>query len=253
MNYHLANQEFPLNGQVALVTGAARRTGRFMALGLAKVGADVIIHYQNSGEDAERLMGEIQQLGRQAWCFKADLTDRDAIAAMTEEIVAKVGRLNILINNVGNYPQQSLSNTDIGDIQLLFNSNFFAAIELVQKLTSLLAVNTESHIINIGTAGVEHHLVNKNAPVYQITKNALFDATRIFAAELGSLGVRVNMLSPGQLFNSVDLPANVDKVIALQRTAEEDDIMAALMYLLRENSYSTGINVDVSGGYRQHF
>ena len=247
------SEYLPLLGQVALVTGGARRTGRFIATGLAKAGADIIIHYYHSQQQAESLAAEIRRLDRNAWCLNADLTDHSAVLAMVNQLKDEIGRLNILINNVGNYPQRPLLETSPKDIKQLFDCNFLAPIILVQELASLLTVNSESHVINMGASGVEHHLVNKKAPAYQITKNALFDATKILANELGSQGVRVNMLSPGQLFNSVDLPDNIEQAIPLRRTAMEADVMAALLYLLRPDSYSTGTNVEVGGGYRQQF
>lgn len=240
-----------LKGKVILITGAARRTGRALALGLAEAGADIIIHYRSSEKEANSLKKEIEAKGGRAQYIAADLSLMDEVIGFCAVIKAKLKRLDVIINNVGNYPKKPLLDTSIYEFQQLLRINLMAPMVLAQQLSPLLASSKEAHIINLGSAGVEYALVNAKAPAYQITKQALLQLTRVLASELGGQGIRVNMVSPGHLDNSVDMSADTVADAPLGRVGTLDDLLAAVLYLLRPDSYSTGTNLEVTGGYRQ--
>ncbi len=93
----------PLEGQVALVTGAAKRMGRSIALRLAADGADVVVNYWSSKAEAESLVREIESSGRRARSIRADVSRRAEVGHLFAEAVAKFGRLDILVNNAGTF------------------------------------------------------------------------------------------------------------------------------------------------------
>src|SRR5580704_12297243 len=100
-----------LLNQVALVTGSGKRLGREVALGLAQRGADVVIHYRSSADDALKVVGEIEKLGRRSIALQADLDDVSQIRAMFEKIVAQLGRLDILVNSAASFVQTEFART----------------------------------------------------------------------------------------------------------------------------------------------
>ena len=114
-----------------------------------------------------------------------------------------------------------------------------------------LAASGIGHVINLGYAGVEHLVANTRAMAYQISKAGLLVLTRSLAQALGPDGIRVNMVSPGHIDNSVDLPADIHSHVPLGRPARIDDIAGALLFLLSPaGGYITGANIEVAGGYR---
>ncbi len=239
-----------LSGQVALVTGAAVRTGRAIALGLAGEGANIFIHYNRNHQQALQLADEIRAMGCQAWVGSADFCDAAAVNALADQLINEVGRLDLLVNNVGNYPVKSPLECSPDEMREVFEANLIAPFALIQQLMPLLQQSASAQVVNLGYAGVELITANTKVMAYQMSKTALLVMTKTLAKELGPLGVRVNMVSPGQLENSVDLPPNIADRVPLQRAGRTQDIVDAIVYLSKKESYITGINLEVAGGYR---
>ncbi len=240
-----------LAGRVVLVTGAAKRTGRGLALALARAGADVVVHYGQSRQDAENVVAEITALGRHGWAIRADL----AVPGQAEELIAaaltQARRLDVLVNNVGNYPLGDPLGLSPDEFRATLETNLTAPYALIRAALPALAASGAGHVINLGYAGVEHLVANTRAMAYQISKGGLLVLTRSLAQALGPQGVRVNMVSPGHIDNSVDLPADIASHVPLGRPARIDDIAGAVLFLLSPaGAYITGANIEVAGGYR---
>lgn len=235
----------------ALITGAALRTGREIALGLAHRGMNIVIHYNQSKEQADQLQKEIEQLGVEAIRIHADLSIESDIYQLGEQLSQQISGLQLLINNVGNYPRQRLLDSSYSEFQRLLQTNVQAPLAIIQTLDHLLV--ERSLIINMGCAGVEHNLANLQAPAYQLSKAALLNMTKVLALELASKKIRVNMISPGHLTNSIDLPNDIDELIPLGRAGTVDDILATIDYLLVDDNAVTGTNIDIGGGFRLYF
>ncbi|HGY91454.1 MAG TPA: SDR family oxidoreductase [Planctomycetes bacterium] len=241
--------ERDLHGRVALVTGGARRLGRELVLALAAAGADVVIHYRFSGHEAVDLADRVRQQGREVWLASADLGSDSGVTELLRALHAGPGRLDILVNNVGNYPLGPLTDADAAQFRSLLETNLIAPDSLIRGSLSLFP-ERGGHVINLGYAGLESSRVQANAVHYQVTKTGLLLLTRAWAAELAHRGIRVNMISPGQLENSVDLPADPARAIPLGRPGRLGEVAEVLLFLLGEDSYLTGINIDVAGGWR---
>ncbi len=238
-----------LTGQVALVTGAAKRLGRHLAFALAGAGADVVVHYHTSKSEAETVAAAIRGMGRRAWCVSADFLREDSIDGMMATIRRETDRLSIVVNNVGNYLVKPIEETSEREWRDLLEANLVAPITIIRRAIELFPP-TGGAVINLGYAGVTHLATSMRAPAYQATKLALCLATKAFAKSLAPRNIRVNMISPGQLENSVDLPPDPAHVIPLRRPGTLDDIAKAALFLLDPSSYVTGVNLDVAGGYR---
>lgn len=240
-----------LSGRVALVTGAARRTGRGLALALARAGADVVVHYGQSRLDAESAVAEIAALGRRGFAISADLAMPGQAEALIEASLTQAGRLDVLVNNVGNYPLGDPLGLSPDAFRATLETNLTAPYALIRAALPALVASGAGQVINLGYAGVEHMIANTRAMAYQISKAGLLVLTRSLAQALGPQGVRVNMVSPGHIDNSVDLPADIESHVPLARPARIDDIAGALLFLLSPaGAYITGANIEVAGGYR---
>ncbi|HEY0674871.1 MAG TPA: SDR family oxidoreductase [Immundisolibacter sp.] len=240
-----------LAGRVALVTGAARRTGRGLALALARAGADVVVQYGRSRQEAESAVAEIIALGRRGFAVSADLAVPGQAEALIETALACAGRLDVLVNNVGNYPLGDPLGLAPDEFRATLETNLTAPYALIRAALPALLASGTGQVINLGYAGVEHPVANTRAMAYQISKAGLLVLTRSLAQALGPRGVRVNMVSPGHIDNSVDLPADIASHVPLGRPARIDDIAGALLFLLSPaGAYITGANIEVAGGYR---
>ena len=236
---------------VAVVSGGARRLGRQLCLTLATRGFDVIILYRESHRDARSLEQEIAalRLGGSTRSLSVDVSDKSQVETLFNDIACTEGRLDLLINNVGNYNPQHVTQLDPMVWDATLSANLSSAYYCCYHALKLMSAG--SNIINIGMAGLEGARADVNGTDYFVSKSGLLVLTRSLAAAYGEQQIRVNMVSPGQLDNSIDLPPP-DKIgawVPLGRAGSLKDISQAVEYLL-ESNYVTGVNIDVSGGYR---
>ena len=234
---------------VAVVTGGARRLGRQLCTSLAACGYDLVIVYRSSDAEAESLRQELAASGYRARALKADVSINRSVAGAFAEIAQREGRVDLLINNVGNYNPQdvTLLDPDVWDATIAANlSGAYYCIFHALKL-----MPDGGNIINIGMAGLEGIRANRRGTDYYVSKTGLLVLTRAIAAGYAARRIRCNMVSPGQLDNSVDLPPadEIERWVPLGRSGSLDDIAQAVRYLL-EATYVTGVNIDVAGGYR---
>jgi NAD(P)-dependent dehydrogenase (short-subunit alcohol dehydrogenase family) len=232
---------------VALVTGAAKRLGRHLASRLADKGFHVLVNYRNSQREADTLVSEIQGLGGSARATRADISDKTMVADMFGELTSNEGRLDLLINNVGNYSPGPVRELSPDRWDECIGANLSGAYYCCYEAFALLEASG-GQIINIGYAGLEQNLGTPGAVGYQVSKMGLLSLTRSLALALAP-AVRVNMVSPGQLEDSIDLPINLAASIPLARAGRHQDVASAVDFLLGA-SYVTGHNLDVAGGYR---
>ena len=225
---------------VALVTGGARRLGRHLSTALAARGFDVVILYRSSGAEAQSLVEEIRSTGRGA---------RARVAEVFAELVRTEGRLDLLVNNVGNYDPRHLDELDPERWDATLAANLSGAFYCCHHGLALMSEGAQ--IINIGMTGLDGHRAEVHATDYYVSKSGLLVLTRSLAAAYGPRGVRVNMVSPGHLDNSIDLPppGEIGRAVPLGRPGRLEEIADAVLYLL-DAEYVTGANLEVSGGYR---
>jgi NAD(P)-dependent dehydrogenase (short-subunit alcohol dehydrogenase family) len=234
---------------VAVVTGGARRLGRHLCLTLAARGYDVVILYRSSEEEARALVQEIAATGRRARARAVDVSVESEVAAAFSEIARAEGRVDLLLNNVGNYNPQDVTRLTPAVWDATLATNLSGAYYCCFHALALMPAG--GNIINIGMAGLEGIRANTRGADYYVSKTGLLSLTRSLAVGYASRSIRVNMVSPGQLDNSVDLPSpdEIGLTVPLGRTGELRDVAQAVEYLL-EATYVTGANIDVAGGYR---
>lgn len=241
-----ARQGESLNGQVALVTGAAKRLGRAVALQLAEEGADVVVHYRSSQAEAQEAVGEIEKLGRRAIAIAADLSKVVEIKRLVDEAGKHFGRLDVLVNSAANFlPASVISTTEeIWDASL--DTNLRAPFFCAQAAAPLLR-RTRGVIINLADTG---GLLGWTGYIpHSISKAGVVMLTRILAKALAP-EVRVNAIAPGTIAMAGDPPeweADFVTMAPLRRTGTPSDIRETVLFLVR-SKFITGQTLVVDGG-----
>lgn len=235
--------------RVAVVTGGARRLGRHLCEVLTRRGYRVVIVYRTSQQDAHALVQHLQEQGCAARAVQADISAQADVQRLFEDVAATEGHVDLLVNNVGNYNPQDVTQLDPSVWDATLAANLSGAYYCCYH--ALRMMPDGGQIISIGMAGLEGIRANRRGADYYVSKTGLLVITRALAAGYADRHIRVNMVSPGQLDNSIDLPPpdQIGREVPLARPGTMEDISQAVEYLL-DASYVTGVNIDVSGGYR---
>ena len=179
----------------ALVTGAARRIGRAIALELARNGHDVAIHYATSAEEAEALAGEIRRMGRRTALVRGDLAEEEAPLRIVLDAVRALGPLSVLVNNASLFEPDTLQTMTTAGWEAHMAVNLRAPAFLAQAFSGQKEPGAAGNIINI----IDQRVLKLNPLFfsYTISKSALWTATRTMAQALAPENIRVNAIAPG--------------------------------------------------------
>lgn len=236
----------PLLNQVALVTGSGKRLGREVALGLAERGADLVIHYRSSEDDARKVTGEIEKLGRRAITVPADLDQVSQIRALFDKVAAAFGRLDILVNSAASFVQTEFAATTEKMWASSLDTNLKAPFFCSQAAAPLLK-KTGGCIINFADVG---GILGWSGYIpHSISKAGVIMLTRCLAKELAP-EVRVNAIAPGTITLPDDAPeleASFIRQAPLKRSGRPVDIVGAVTYLATAK-FVTGQTLVVDGG-----
>jgi pteridine reductase len=247
----MANEmPMPLEGKTVLITGAARRVGAAIARRMHAAGANIALHYRNSGAAAEMLAGELQKVrSGSVQTFNANLLDLKEIAKLVEAAVESFGRLDILVNNASTFYQTPVGLITSESWDDLMGTNVRAPLFLSQAAAPALR-KTSGLIINM----VDIHALRplKRYAVYCTAKAALGMLTHSLARELAPY-VRVNGIAPGPVMWPEDAPdpALKEKIISqtlLQRQGTPEDVARTALFFATEAPYITGQILAVDGG-----
>ena len=239
-----------LEGRWALVTGAARRIGAVIAEALHQAGAGVIIHYFNSADSADALADRLNgERAGSAVTVQCDLRETSELDRMLTEVVARSGRLDVLINNASSFyptPPGSISDEQWHD---LIGTNLKAPLFLSQAALPHLR-KTKGTIVNIVDVHWQRPL--RNHAVYGAAKAGLAMLTRSLAKDLGP-DIRVNGVSPGAILwpeagLTERIRESIIQQIPLKRAGEPRDVAAAVLFLVRDAPYVNGQILAVDGG-----
>ena len=235
-----------LAGKAALVTGAAKRLGRHVALRLAKEGADVIVHYHSSGADAQAAVNEIKALGRRAVALQADLAKVPEIRRVVDEAGKQFGRLDVLINSAANFLPGSIISTTEEVWNASLDTNLKAGFFCAQAAAPLLR-RSKGVIVNFADAG---GLTGWPGFIpHSVSKAGVVMLTKVLAKALAP-EVRVNAIAPGTITMPGDRPeweADFVKLAPLRRTGTPEDVADAVSYLVHAE-FMTGHVLVVDGG-----
>lgn len=231
----------------ALVTGSARGIGRGIALGLARAGYDVAVHYRRSAEEAEQVRREAEMLGVRAVCLQADLADMRRAAALVEEAHSSLGSLDVLVNNVGNYVYKPLDELSLAEWEDMLASNLDATFAACRAALPLMRLAGRGRIVNIGYAGAQNLVARPNLVAYAIAKTGVVLLTKAIARAEAANGITANVVAPGVIENSATKPLGE---IPLGRVGRIEEVVAAVLFLVSPAAeYVTGQVLEVAGGW----
>ncbi|MBR3372075.1 MAG: SDR family oxidoreductase [Rhodobacteraceae bacterium] len=243
----------------ALVTGAARRLGREMALYLARRGHDVAIHYASSYNAARSVQDDIRAMGRNAVCVQADLLDEDALHRIVPDAVQALGTgaLNVLVNNASIFEEDCIANATRDSWDRHMMSNLRAPFVLTQAFAAQCPPALPDAQGEPVAQGLVVNMIDQKVRrltpqhmTYSIAKMGLWAFTRMAAQELGP-HIRVNAIGPGPTLQAADQPENAylhsRRTTVLERGANLSDITAALGFFVDAPAV-TGQLLCVDGG-----
>lgn len=236
-----------LAGSVALVTGAAKRIGRSVALRLASEGADVVVNYRSSKNEADEVVAQIRAIGRRAVAIRADVAKRADVTAMFAAVEKEFGGLDVLVNNAGIFfaaKFEELTEEQWGNI---LDTNLKSQYLCSQAAAPMLRRAGRGRIINFASLG--GLLAWPAYTHYCVSKAGVIMLTRCLARALGP-EITVNAIAPGTISFPGDAPELAEDFIRrapLQRTGTAKDIDDAVVFLA-QSAFLTGQVIVVDGG-----
>ena len=244
------NAKPPLDGKVALVTGAGRNIGRAIALALARDGARVAVNVRASRDEGEAVVGEIIAAGGDALLVQADVTQRAQVDAMIESICSRFGRLDILVNNAALRHEAAFSEMSYADWRSAFDVCVDGAFHCTQAAFALLCQSDAGAVINIGGLTANTGAANRANVVS--AKAALGGFTRALAHDFAPHNITVNCVSPGMIetARSAAKPAHhATHRPLLARRGRPDEVASAVVWLAGPGGrFTTGQTIHVNGG-----
>nr|AIA16932.1 short chain dehydrogenase [uncultured bacterium] len=236
-----------LHGRVALVTGGAHRLGRAITLALAQAGANVVVHYNRSAEQAQTVLHELEALGVQSAAVAGDLSHVAEVERVVDAAVARWDRLDVLVNNAGIWGSTPIGTVTEERWSELIDTNLRSAFFAAQRATPALRV-AGGVIINIADVGALRPW--RNHTPYLISKGGIITLTQALAKDLAPQ-VRANAVAPGAALLPDDwTPQQIARAtdhVPLQRAGRPEDVAQAVLYLAQAD-YVTGVVLPVDGG-----
>ena len=235
-----------LHHKTALVTGAAKRIGRSLALGLASAGADVAITYKGSKAEALATVEDLKQLNVRAMAVACDVRNLDSIQAAVAAVIEEFGRLDTLVNNAGTFETAALESISLAQWDKMFETNTRGPFLVAQAAYPHLRA-ASGRIINIGSLGGLHpwpthgHYCTSKAALHMLTRTM----AKAFAPEIS-----VNCVAPGMIVNGEVDPAyeHFAQKTPMERNGTPRDVAEAVLFFARGPHFITGQILAVDGG-----
>lgn len=244
-----------MDGKVAVVTGASRGIGAATARALAEAGCDLLVSARRADALAELAATLGADTGRRIEVVAADLNDVDNLTALAAGAGERLGRLDVVVNNVGGTTPRPLLDTSAGYLERAFHWNVTTAFALTKACVPLMLRGGGGAVVNISSS--MGHLSDRGFVGYGTAKGALDRLTELMAADL-SPRIRVNAVAPGAIETealgsvlSDEMKATMTSLTPLGRLGRAEDIAAAVVFLASDAaSYVTGKILQVDGGLR---
>lgn len=242
----------PLAGQVAIVVGGSRRTGRETAIGLAEDGAHVIVTAQSSKGEIDDVVAVIKAAGGSAEAVLMNVADEASVQSVFDKIKAEHGRLDILINNAAIRKMSPFLETTLADWRTIMATNLDGVFLCCREALKLMVAGGRGGaIVNLG--GVTGHIGAKKRAHVAASKAAIVGLTKSLALEFAADGITVNCVAPGKIGgerakSAGESPLSADTV-PLRREGDVTESAAAIRFLCQpEARFMTGQTVHVNGG-----
>ncbi len=244
-----------LEGKVALVTGGATGIGRGICERFAKEGADVVVDYVGSSDQADSLVQDVKQAGRRALAVEADIARAEDVAKLFEQAIAQMGRIDVLVNNAGIEKRMPFLETPIEEYDRIMAVNLRGAFLCAQAAARDMVQRKQGRIINISS--IHEDLPFPGFTPYCASKGGMRMFMRNIAVELAPQGITVNNIAPGAIATPIntatlqdpELIRELNAIIPAGHLGTPEDVAAVAVFLAsNEAAYVTGSTYVVDGG-----
>jgi 3-oxoacyl-[acyl-carrier protein] reductase len=236
---------------VALVTGGGRNIGRAICLALGRDGYAVALNYRADHAAAAETLAALRDLAPDAAAFPADVTDPAAAAELVDGVLARWGRLDVLVNAVGPMVVASASDTGPEDFAAMLDGNLLSAYQVTRSALPALRARA-GRVVMLGSLNAELARGASDHAAYNLAKTALVVWARSLARSEGAHGVRVNVVAPGIIHTADTAESELRSMprrVPLGRLGRPEEVAEAVSFLVSERaSYVSGAVLAVSGG-----
>jgi len=242
-----------LRNRVALVTGGSRGIGRGLALRLAQDGARIAIAYRSNKAAAQQTLRKLQASGTDCVAVETDITDSNRCDQLVKTVADRYGRLDVVVNNVGDFRWGMLAESSLPDWQSIFASNLFTVLYMCRAALPHMRKARWGRIINMGAVGAERAFGQAKISAYAAAKAAVA-LPRSLALEEAKHGITVNVVNPSSIDeNELTLEEARrirDARFPIGRPPTVEDVAGTVAFFASEEAeYVTGQVVNVSGGW----
>lgn len=245
----------PLSGKTALITGASRGLGKAMSIALAKAGADLAL-VSRDAEKLRQVAEEARLHGTTVGVFRTDVSDEAQVEKLRQDVIARFGRIHILINNAGVNVRKPVTEFTHADWRLVLDTNLTAAFFLCRAFIPHMRGQNYGRILNM--TSIMSHVALAGRTAYAASKSGLLGFTKALALELAPDKITVNGISPGPfatemnkpLMENAELNREFISRIPMAQWGKVDDIGALAVFLCSESaSFITGTDILIDGGW----
>jgi 3-oxoacyl-[acyl-carrier protein] reductase len=243
-----------LRDRVALVTGGSRGIGRGIAVRLARDGARVAIAYRSNKVAAQQTLRQLQTSGADCVAVETDITDAARAEQLLRTVADRFGRIDVVVNNVGDFRWGTLAESSLQDWQNIFTSNLMSVLYISRAALPHMRRGRWGRIINLGAVGAERAFGQAKISAYAAAKAAVVALSRSLALEEAKNGITVNVVNPSSI-DEKELTLNEarrmrDARFPIGRPPTVEDVAATVSFFASEEAeYVTGQVVNVSGGW----
>jgi len=244
----------PLRNRVVLVVGGSRGIGKEIALTLGRAGARVALTYRSNKLGAHKVVETLRSLRTDAWAAETDATVPARLKALIENVLQRFGRLDILVNNVGDFEWKPVFDTTLEEWHAIMQSNLYSAFYGSKYALPAMRQQHWGRIVNLGAVGAERAFGQAKISAYSAAKAALVAFSRSLALEEARHGITVNVVNPpiidDQELSLEEAQRVADARFPVGRPATARDVAEAVKFFASpEAAFVTGQVLNVSGGW----
>ena len=253
----MTEQNLPLVGKIALVTGSSQGIGRATAERLARSGADIVINYRSNASAANEAKSSIEELGRRCIAIQADVSKEEEVTRLFAEATQALGSITILVNNAGTTRDKLILQMSLSDFEHVIHTNLHSAFLCTKAALRGMMRTRWGRIVNV--ASVAGLLGNAGQANYSASKAGIIALTISTAREMASRNITANAIAPG--FVPTELTSTLTEqqrksmldITPLGRFGTPEEVAAAIhFFCLPEAGYITGQIICVDGGMAMH-
>jgi 3-oxoacyl-[acyl-carrier protein] reductase len=243
-----------LRNRVALITGGSRGIGKGIALRLAQEGARVAIAYRSNKTAAQQTLRQLQTNGADCVAVETDISDAALAEQLVRTVVDRFGRLDVVVNNVGDFRWGTVGESSLEDWQRVFASNLMTVLYVSRAALPHMRRGRWGRIINLGAVGAERAFGQAKISAYAAAKAAVVALSRSLALEEAKNGITVNVVNPSSIDENELTLSEARRIkdarFPIGRPPTVEDVAASVAFFASEEAeYVTGQVVNVSGGW----